>query len=82
MTCWVVKSNEYPADLSHLRTICDIGDLIIMNYPQKQEYLVITGFTDKGIKTKLLNRIKFVKGDKKNEKDFCFWCQKQGNLHD
>lgn len=59
MTCWVVYSNEHPADLSQLRTICDIGDLIIVNYPQKQEHLVITGFTDKGIKTKLLNQINF-----------------------
>lgn len=59
MTCWVVKSSEYPADLSQLRTICDIGDLIIVNYPQKQEHLVITGFSVKGIKTKLLNQIDF-----------------------
>lgn len=59
MTCWVVKSSVYPADLSQLRKICNVGDLIIVNYPQIQEHLVVTGFTDNGIKTKLVNRINF-----------------------
>lgn len=59
MTCWVVKSSEYPTDLSQLRNICDIGDLIIVNYPHMQEHLVVTGFTDDGIKTKTVNQLNF-----------------------